>query len=53
LAYFGLAAFSAERRRKEISIRKVLGAGTGALWLKLSQEFVVLVMISSVIGSLH
>jgi putative ABC transport system permease protein len=52
LGLFGLAAFSAERRRKEISIRKVLGAGTGALWLKLSQEFVVLVVISSVIGSL-
>ncbi|TFF39670.1 ABC transporter permease [Mucilaginibacter psychrotolerans] len=52
LGLFGLAAFSAERRRKEISIRKVLGAGTGALWLKLSQEFVVLVLISSIIGSL-
>ncbi|MEO7214285.1 ABC transporter permease [Mucilaginibacter sp.] len=52
LGLFGLAAFSAERRRKEISIRKVLGAGTGALWLKLSQEFVVLVGLSFVIGSL-
>jgi putative ABC transport system permease protein len=52
LGLFGLAAFSAERRRKEISIRKVLGAGTGALWLKLSQEFVVLVIISFVTGSL-
>ncbi|OOQ61854.1 ABC transporter permease [Mucilaginibacter pedocola] len=52
LGLFGLAAFSAERRRREISIRKVLGAGTAALWLKLSQEFVLLVLISFVIGSL-
>ncbi|RWY50129.1 ABC transporter permease [Mucilaginibacter gilvus] len=52
LGLFGLASFSAERRRKEISIRKVLGAGTGALWLKLSQEFLVLVVLSFVIGSL-
>lgn len=52
LGLFGLAAFSAERRRKEISIRKVLGASTGTLWLKLSQEFLVLVVLSFVIGSL-
>ncbi|TSD66908.1 FtsX-like permease family protein [Inquilinus sp. KBS0705] len=51
LGLFGLAAFSAERRGKEISIRKVLGAGTAELWLKLSQEFVKLVVISFIIGA--
>jgi len=52
LGLFGLAAFSAEQRRKEIGIRKVLGASIANLWFKLSQEFVVLVVISFAAGSL-
>jgi ABC-type antimicrobial peptide transport system permease subunit len=52
LGLFGLASFSAEQRRKEIGIRKVLGATIGSIWVKLSQEFVVLVSISFVLGSL-
>jgi putative ABC transport system permease protein len=51
LGLFGLASFSAEQRRKEIGIRKVLGATTGHLWFNLSQEFVRLVIISFIIGS--
>jgi putative ABC transport system permease protein len=51
LGLFGLASFSAEQRRKEIGIRKVLGASIGNLWFNLSQEFVKLVIISFVIGS--
>jgi putative ABC transport system permease protein len=51
LGLFGLASFSAERRGKEISIRKILGAGTAGLWLKLSQEFLKLVFVSFVIGA--
>ncbi|MBL4678176.1 MAG: FtsX-like permease family protein, partial [Mucilaginibacter sp.] len=51
LGLFGLASFSAEQRRKELSIRKVLGASVANLWFKLSQEFIKLVMISFVIGS--
>lgn len=51
LGLFGLASFSAEQRKKEIGIRKVLGASTGNLWLNLSKEFVFLVVISFVIGS--
>ena len=46
LGLFGLASFSAEQRRKEIGIRKVLGASISSLWLNLSQEFVWLVLIS-------
>ncbi|MBD1392270.1 ABC transporter permease [Mucilaginibacter glaciei] len=51
LGLFGLASFSAEQRRKEISIRKVLGAGTVSLWFKLSQEFVRLVIVAFIIGA--
>lgn len=51
LGLFGLASFSAEQRRKEIGIRKVLGASVSSLWFKLSQEFIRLVMISFVLGS--
>lgn len=51
LGLFGLASFSAEQRRKEIGIRKVLGASTGNLWFNLSKEFIQLMVISFVIGA--
>lgn len=51
LGLFGLAAFSAEQRRKEIGIRKVLGASLGNLWYNLSREFFILVSISFVLGA--
>ncbi|MES2277026.1 MAG: ABC transporter permease [Bacteroidota bacterium] len=51
LGLFGLASFSAGQRRKEIGIRKILGAGTTSLWFKLSQDFVKLVLLSFIIGS--
>jgi ABC-type antimicrobial peptide transport system permease subunit len=51
LGLFALAAYMAEQRTKEIGIRKVLGASVSRLWLMLSQEFIVLVLISSVIAS--
>ncbi|MEO7523603.1 MAG: FtsX-like permease family protein, partial [Ferruginibacter sp.] len=51
LGLFGLAAFTAERRTKEIGIRKVLGAGVSALILLLSKDFVKLVLIALVIAS--
>lgn len=38
LGLFGLASFLVEKRTKEISIRKVLGASAGDLWLSLSTE---------------
>jgi ABC-type antimicrobial peptide transport system permease subunit len=47
LGLFGLASFVAEQRTKEIGIRKVLGASVSNLWRMLSQDFVVLVIISS------
>jgi hypothetical protein len=51
LGLFGLASFSAEQRKKEISIRKVLGASISSLWFNLSKEFLQLVIISFVIGA--
>jgi putative ABC transport system permease protein len=51
LGLIGLASFSAEQRRKEISIRKIMGASATQLWLMLSQGFVRLVIISFVIAT--
>lgn len=50
LGLFGLASFVAERRTKEIVIRKVLGATVGNLWRMLSVEFVILTVISCFIA---
>ena len=51
LGLFGLASFMAERRTKEIGVRKVLGASVSQLWLLLSRDFVLLVLISCAIAS--
>jgi putative ABC transport system permease protein len=51
LGLFGLAAYMAEQRTREIGIRKVLGASVSALWFQLSKEFIVMVLISCVIAS--
>jgi putative ABC transport system permease protein len=51
LGIFGLAAFSAEQRTKEIGIRKVLGASTGGITLLLSREFIVLVTIANLVAA--
>ena len=51
LGLFGLAAYVAEQRTKEIGIRKVLGATVSQLWVLLSKDFLLLVMISCVIAS--
>lgn len=50
LGLFGLVAFTAEKRKKEISIRKVLGASVKQLALLLSGDFLQLVMIAIVIA---
>lgn len=46
LGLLGLASFVAEQRRKEIGVRKVLGASVLSIWNLLSKEFVALVIIS-------
>ena len=50
LGLFGLAAYAAERRVKEIGIRKVLGAGVGRIVGLLSRHFVYLVLIANAIA---
>jgi ABC-type antimicrobial peptide transport system permease subunit len=51
LGLFGLAAYMAEQRTREIGIRKVLGASVAQLWLLLSKDFIALVAISCVVAS--
>ena len=50
LGLFGLAAFIAEQRTKEIGVRKVLGASIVHLWGLLSKEFLKLTGISILIA---
>jgi ABC-type antimicrobial peptide transport system permease subunit/AraC-like DNA-binding protein len=51
LGLFGLAAYVAEQRTKEIGIRKVMGASVPQVWLMLSKDFILLVLISCLIAS--
>jgi putative ABC transport system permease protein len=51
LGLFGLAAFSAEQRSKEIGIRKVLGASVGGVVQLLSIDFLKLVVVSFIIAT--
>ncbi|HVW95077.1 MAG TPA: ABC transporter permease [Mucilaginibacter sp.] len=46
LGLFGLAAYAAEQRVKEIGIRKVLGANISTIVTMLSKDFIILVLIS-------
>jgi putative ABC transport system permease protein len=49
LGLFGMAAFSAEQRTKEIGIRKVMGASVTSLMILLTKDFSRLVIIAFVI----
>lgn len=51
LGLFGLAAYLVEKRRKEISIRKVLGATTTGIVQLLSRDFLKLVVVALIIAS--
>ena len=50
LGLFGLSAFMAERRTKEIGIRKVLGASILSLFRMLSKDFMILILFAGVIA---
>lgn len=50
LGLFGLAAFTADRKKKEIGIRKVLGASVINIVGLLTQDFTRLVLVSVLIG---
>ncbi|MGZ5133905.1 MAG: ABC transporter permease [Flavitalea sp.] len=51
IGLFGLATLSAEKRTKEIGIRKVLGASVALIAGKLSGDFLKLILIATVIAS--
>ena len=51
LGLFGLAAFTAERRTKEIGVRKVLGASTAHILVLLCGNFAKLVMLAVVVAT--
>jgi putative ABC transport system permease protein len=51
LGLFALSAFTADQRKKEIGIRKVLGASNTTIFYKLSVEFIVLILISFAFAS--
>ena len=50
LGLLGLATFTAERRTKELGIRKVMGASVGNLAIMLCSEFTNLIILSLLIG---
>lgn len=50
LGLLGLAAFVAERRTKEIGIRKVMGASVAGIVKLLTREFVILVVIANLVA---
>ncbi|MXV51461.1 FtsX-like permease family protein [Pedobacter sp. HMF7647] len=50
LGLFGLAAFTAQKRRKEIGIRKVVGASVSNITAMLSKDFLKLIVISLLIA---
>jgi putative ABC transport system permease protein len=50
LGIFGLAAFTAEQRTKEIGIRKVLGASVSGIISLVSKEFIILLALANIIA---
>jgi len=51
LGLFGLAAYAAEQRTKEIGVRKILGANVSTIVSMLSKDFIKLVLISIIIST--
>jgi putative ABC transport system permease protein len=50
LGLFGLASFTAAQRTKEIGIRKVLGSSVPNIFLLLSRDFLILVIVANIIA---
>ncbi len=50
LGLFGLSAYAAQRRTKELGLRKVMGASVSGLVRLVSKEFALLILVASLIG---
>jgi putative ABC transport system permease protein len=50
MGLFGLATFNTLQRRKEVSIRKVLGAPIGSIIQLLSKEILILILVASIVA---
>jgi putative ABC transport system permease protein len=50
LGLFGLSTFTAEQRKKEMSIRKVLGSSDSEIFLLFSKHFFTLILIANVVA---
>jgi|GEM_PF-879729 len=50
LGLFGLAAFTAEQRRSEIGIRKVLGASVAGVWRLIAKDFLYLTVVAAAVA---
>jgi predicted permease len=50
LGLFGLAAFTAQRRQKEIGVRKIIGASVSSIFVMLSKDFLLLVLVAILIA---
>tara|TARA_R110002012_G_scaffold96576_1_gene232784 strand:- start:11888 stop:14137 length:2250 start_codon:yes stop_codon:yes gene_type:complete len=50
LGLFGLAAFTAEKRKKEIGVRKVMGASLVSILTLVSKDFIALILVSILIA---
>jgi ABC-type antimicrobial peptide transport system permease subunit len=51
IGLFGMASFIVEQRVKEIGVRKVLGASVLNLWVLLTKDFLVLIVIAALIAT--
>jgi putative ABC transport system permease protein len=51
MGLFGLAAFTANQRTREIGIRKILGAGVTQIVSLISREFILLVGLATIIAA--
>jgi putative ABC transport system permease protein len=50
LGLFGLSAYMADQRRKEVGIRKVLGSSVQQVIMLLSKEFIILIVIAMILA---
>ena len=50
LGLFGITSYSLEKRKKEIGIRKVLGASVASIFLLISRKFTLLVLLGFILS---